>query len=383
VSSENDELEYDLSAFEAPEPPDGIADAVIARLDGTGVTPAVPAEPREGKRRAYVVTGVAVACLAAAAGTYALVQGSRRAGPTRGDVMAAKARTLSLDGVSAELDAGAQVKWQRRGEILDVEQRAGAAAWRVDSDTTLRIDAGAMVASVEATGASLRVEVSMNATDVRVIGGSALTAAIVSMVTVTVYTGHVKCSERGQTVIVQPGETHTIVPPQPAPPEPVVAGAPEPVKQNVDHTVAAGCDEVSCVLNNYQGACCARFKAGHPAPAADTCDEVSCVMSDDNPACCAKYKKSPTPAPGDTLDRAAISEGIAKVMPNIRACGKDVVTDGKVVTKVTVLPDGSVSSATATQAFSQSVAVCVTGVLRGATFLATKQGGSFSYPFVF
>jgi ferric-dicitrate binding protein FerR (iron transport regulator) len=230
VSSENDELEYDLSAFEAPEPPDGIADAVIARLDGTAVTPAVPAEPREGKRRGFVVAGVAVACLAAAAGTYALIQGTRRAGPIRGDVVAARARTLSLDGVSAELDPGAHVTWQRRGTLLDVEQREGAAAWRVDDDTTLRIDAGAMVASVEATGASLRVEVSMNATDVRVLGASALTAAAVSMVTVTVYTGHVKLSERGQTVIVQPGETRSVASPQPVrpapPPENLVAGAP-------------------------------------------------------------------------------------------------------------------------------------------------------------
>ncbi len=352
MTSDNDELEYDLSAFEAPEPPEGIADAVVARLGGTSVTLAVPGETRDSKRRGVVVAAVAVACLAAAAGTYALVQGSRRAGPSRGDVVAARARTLSLDGVDADLDPGAQVRWQRRGSLLDVEQREGSAAWRVDGDTTLRIDAGAMVASVEATGASLRVEVSMNATDARVLGASALTAAAVSMVTVTVYTGNVKVSERGQTVIVQPGETRSVIPPQPAPPspEPVVAGAPITDDATAEPTI---CDEVSCVLNNYAGACCAQFKAGTP------------------------------PAVVDTLDRAAISRTIQWIMPRIRACRTQAAGGGTIVMSVSVNPDGTVAKASATKTFSQPVADCVADILRTAKFRAAKQTTSFSYPFSF
>jgi hypothetical protein len=381
----------------------------------------------------------------------------------------------------------------------------------------------------------------MNATDTRVLGASALTAAVVSMVTVTVYTGHVKVSERGQTVIVQPGETHTVVPAQPAPPspEPVVAGTPMfdrarntiadvripagesstinaptlPVMVEVDAAgrcssgveyfrdgvqvsgallmlddgmhgyavrcagsttniavgqlvvVAGGCHipfptpsaadpnrapdpsgQVVFLAQPGQGAVWSdplpvqgqvvanatvsignldvpvsadgRFAASIPLPtgltlavrvdhaqrgthyvvvrskpakttttttvtASDTCDEVSCVLSDDNPACCAKYKKGPTPPAGDTLDRVAISEGIAKVKPRIRACGDGLVTEGKVMMAVTVRADGSVGSAIATQTFSQPVATCVTDVLRAARFRATKQGGAFNYPFLF
>lgn len=352
ADSDHDELEYDLSAFEAPEPPEGIAEAVVARLGGTSVTLAVPSETRDSKHRGVVVAVVAVACLAATAGTYALIQGSRRAGPTRGDVVAVRARTLSLDGVNADLDPGAQVKWQRRGSLLDVEQRDGAAAWRVDGDTTLRIDAGAMVASVEATGASLRVEVSMNATDVRVLGASALTATVVSLVTVTVYTGHVKVSERGQTVIVQPGETHAVIPPQPAPPapEPVVAGAPIAADDAAGPTV---CDEVSCVLDNYAGACCAQFKAGAP------------------------------PAISDTLDRAGIARTIEPLMPRIRSCRGQGTGDGTIQMSVSVNPDGTVAKASATKSFSQPIAACVADVLLTAKFRAAKQKTSFSYPFWF
>jgi len=359
VSTDDEQLDYDLSAFEAPEPPEGIADAVLARMEGTGVTPAVPAEPVQGKRRGLLIAGIAAACLAASAGTYVLIQGSRRAGPASGDVVAVRARTLSLDGVNAELDPGAQVKWQRRGTLLDVEQRAGAAAWRVDGDTTIRIDAGAMVASVEATGASLRVEVSMNATDAKVIGASALTAAAVSMVTVTVYTGHVKVSERGQTVIIQPGETHKVVPPQPAPLEPVVAGM--PATDDEDMTAPTMCDEVSCVLDDYAGPCCEAFKAG-TAP---------------------KLPKAPKVA--DTLDRDSIANTIGTLMPRIRACRDpfDAIADGTIVMNVAVNPDGTVRNASATKTFSQSVSDCVAGIIGRTQFRTPTKSPAFRYPFLF
>jgi hypothetical protein len=68
------------------------------------------------------------------------------------------------------------------------------------------------VASVEATGASLRVEVEMNLSDARLMGTSAATAAVVSLVTVIVYEGHVKVTGNGQTVNVAPGNTVAVGP---------------------------------------------------------------------------------------------------------------------------------------------------------------------------
>jgi len=229
----SDELEekLDLSAWEAPEPPDDLADHVLARMAGTGVVPSVPDAPR---RRAGLIVGVAAACLAAAAGVFLIARGTERAKPAMGEVVAESAKTLTLDGVRAELDPGTKVSWVRKDGVLHVQQPKGAAAWRVDGEEKLRIDAGATVASVEASGASLRVEVKMNQADARVIGGAAVTSMFVSMVTVVVYEGHVKVSgSPGQpTVIVQPGSTYTVTPPLVK--EPPLVGASVPVVVDED-----------------------------------------------------------------------------------------------------------------------------------------------------
>ncbi len=220
----------DLSAWEAPPPPADLADNVLARMAGTGVTPSIPDETPPRRRRAWVIAGAAAACLALTAGTYALVQGTRRAAPTSGSVAAERAQSLSLDTVRAELDPGARVSWRREGGALHVQQPAGTVAWRVDDGERILIDAGATVASVEASGASLRVEVKMNQMDARVLSGAALTAAAVSMVTIVVYEGYVKVGgSAGQpTVIVQPGSTYTVSPPGPRVSDAPVVGASVP-----------------------------------------------------------------------------------------------------------------------------------------------------------
>jgi hypothetical protein len=227
---DDDELAaIDLSAWEAPPAPAGLADAVLARMGDvptTEVGAAIPLEPQPARRtRALVIGAASAATLALVLGGYALLSSTRPAGPPAGSVIADRARSLALDGVVADLDVGAEVRWQRSGSTLAVEQRAGAAAWRVADDTKLVIDAGATVASVEASGASLRVEVKMNNTDARVIGASALTAAAVSLVTVTVYSGHVKLHGAHQPpIVVEAGATHTVTPPARQLPEPPVVG---------------------------------------------------------------------------------------------------------------------------------------------------------------
>jgi len=213
--SNDDEVlaEYDLSAWDAPPPPAGLADAVIDRMGGTDVGIAVPVEEhRTMPKRAWIIAGAAVAALLLALGVWSLIRSTHRAAPSSGGVLADKARTLELDTVHADLDPGADVRWRRDGDVWLVEQRAGRAAWRVDGDEKLVVVAGAGLASVEATGANLRVEVQMNAMDARVIGASALTAAAVALVTVVVYEGHVKVG-RGvgqQTVVVAPGTTYSV-----------------------------------------------------------------------------------------------------------------------------------------------------------------------------
>jgi hypothetical protein len=127
------------------------------------------------------------------------------------------------------------------GNALDVEQRAGASTWHVAADRQLRIATGATGASVEATGASLRVEVQMNKADSRVIGASALTAAVAAMTTVVVYEGHVKVTSAGQSLVVPAGSTIDVrsgQPPTPAPTEPTIPAPLPPLVPAVGADVA-------------------------------------------------------------------------------------------------------------------------------------------------
>ena len=86
----------------------------------------------------------------------------------------------------------------------------------------------------------------------------------------------------------------------------------------------------------------------------------------------------------DGLDRAAISSGISKVKPKVQECGKaspDV--KGKVKVKVVVAPAGGVSTATIVDTPDDSLGQCVATAVKTAKFGETKNGGTFSYPFVF
>ena len=226
----DDELhEFDLSAWEAPPPPVDLADAVIGRVLGTQIGAAIP--PDAAPRRVWRVAAIAVAAVVVALGLWGLVHSTERALRTSGAVTATRPQRLALPGATVDLDVGADVRWQRQGNMLHVEQRAGTASWELGEDAVV-IDAAK--ASIEATGASLRVEVAMNASDAKVIGASAVTAAAVALVTVIVYEGHVKVAREGQTVIVEPGSTYRVGEP-PAPPAP----EPEPVPTAVGGGLAA------------------------------------------------------------------------------------------------------------------------------------------------
>ena len=70
---------------------------------------------------------------------------------------------------------------------------------------------------------------------------------------------------------------------------------PPPVKEPAS---SGGCDEVSCVLNNYEGSCCAKYKKGGSRPPSGGSTPPSGGSKSDLP---------------DALDRSMISEGVAKV----------------------------------------------------------------------
>jgi predicted Zn finger-like uncharacterized protein len=148
--------------------------------------------------------------------------------------------------------------------------------------------------------------------------------------------------------------------PRAAPPAPVTERTPTPVAKDPP-AAKDGCDEVSCVLNNYEGACCAKYKkaraSGGAAPAA----------------------KGDVPT---DLDRDMIREGVDKVKGRAMGCAKDSV-HGQVKVSVRVGPDGRVSNVTVKTTPDEGLGSCVAGVMQKATFARTQNGGSFAYPFTF
>jgi outer membrane biosynthesis protein TonB len=143
---------------------------------------------------------------------------------------------------------------------------------------------------------------------------------------------------------------------QPERPKPT---APKPAESG------GSCDEVSCVLNNYEGACCQKFRKGGSRPSGGTAPRSG---GSDLP---------------EKLDRAMISEGVAKVKARVMGCGNRSSAKGQVKVSVKVTPAGSISSVSVTTTPDPGLGSCVQSAMRGATFRKTQSGGSFSYPFVF
>jgi len=132
------------------------------------------------------------------------------------------------------------------------------------------------------------------------------------------------------------------------------------------------CDEVSCVLNNYEGACCNKFRKGGAKPSGSSPPSGG---------------TAPKPAGSSDLpsglDRSMISEGVAKVKARVQGCGDKSNAKGTVKVSVKVTPDGSVSAVTVKETPDGGLGACVQSAMQRATFKKTQNGGSFSFPFVF
>jgi hypothetical protein len=121
----------------------------------------------------------------------------------------------------------------------------------------------------------------------------------------------------------------------------------------------AGCDEVSCVLSNYAGACCAKFRA----PSAPVI--------------------SVKPSLPESLDRQLVTNAIVRVKARVLACAQQSQAKGKVKIRVTVEPSGSVRTVTIESTPDAALGSCVAVVIQRAVFPRTQYGGAFSYPFIF
>jgi len=155
--------------------------------------------------------------------------------------------------------------------------------------------------------------------------------------------------------------------PRPAKPadKPATPAAKDPPAPKGD-SGGGSCDEVSCVLNNYEGACCAKFKKGGKAAAAGG-DKGGGAKSD---------------LP-ESLDRTMISEGVAKIKTRVMSCGEKSPAKGQVKVSVKVGPDGRVMNVAVKNTPDDGLGNCVAGMMQKATFAKTQTGGSFSYPYTF
>jgi predicted Zn finger-like uncharacterized protein len=142
-----------------------------------------------------------------------------------------------------------------------------------------------------------------------------------------------------------------------------VAAKTEPKPKAEPKDSGGGCDEVSCVLSNYEGSCCAKYKRSSGGGGGGTAKP-----------------KSDLP---DSLDRAMISAGIANVKARVTTCGDKSPAKGKVKVKVQVAGGGNVSNVAVETTPDPALGACVAAAVQKATFAKTQSGGSFSYPFVF
>ena len=134
---------------------------------------------------------------------------------------------------------------------------------------------------------------------------------------------------------------------------------PEPTPGPPKPEAGRACDEVSCVLNNYEGSCCAKYKKGGKPTAAP---------SGDLPA---------------SLDRTMVSDGVGKVKGKVMSCGDRSSAKGTVKVSVKVGSDGRVVSASVKESPDPALGNCVASAMQKATFARTQTGGSFAYPFSF
>lgn len=147
-------------------------------------------------------------------------------------------------------------------------------------------------------------------------------------------------------------------------PKPADRQAPDPIdpKDNVTPSSVGRCDEVSCVLSNYEGPCCAKFRRPHVP--------ITTVTPASDPQL-------------ETLTRTSISRGIAAVKGRVAACADQSTAKGTVKVRVKVGTDGLVTSVVVDRTPDAALGACVAAVVQRAVFARTQQGGSFSYPFVF
>ena len=342
---EDDVLGIDLDAWQAPPAPAGIADGVIAQMRREITQVSVQALPVEQtaprpSRRWWLVGGVAAAIATASMVTFALTRSGRPAN-ARGISAGDRATHIALGDSFADVDPNTIVSWRREGEKITAQQAGGIAAWRVDEDDNLTIETG--LGSIEATNASLRVEVKMLDAK-KTIALSAITAAAVASLTIVVYEGVVRVRADGGTTTVAPGTAYQI-------------------RAKGDNTIVEDQVHVGAALLDAN-AQLDKLRAEIEAKEAERLLLV-------------KQINGLLP---ENLEKAEIARVMKGLADEIRVCGDGWT--GKLTVQVKVRADGEVDEVEITPPGAKPIA-CVAQLVNKATFSATKRGVLFRYPIAF
>lgn len=130
-----------------------------------------------------------------------------------------------------------------------------------------------------------------------------------------------------------------------------------------------------------------------PPPAPDaaiaTCDEVSCVLDGYEGACCEQFRGTPGPTPPDPSviehrGRDEIQAGVAQIKPAVRDCANQHPSStGIVKLAVTVSPEGRVTDVEVRESPDPAIGACAANAMRGARFVEAQHESVFVYPFNF
>lgn len=112
------------------------------------------------------------------------------------------------------------------------------------------------------------------------------------------------------------------------------------------------CDEVACVIENYESPCCAKFKRGRPSEA--------------------RTPEAPT--------RDEIARAFRSLTPKVQACASDAGFTGVMRLRLKISPEGKVSEASVTDAETE-VAACVARAARKLTLAASQNGVTATFPY--
>ncbi len=114
----------------------------------------------------------------------------------------------------------------------------------------------------------------------------------------------------------------------------------------------AACDEVACVLGNYEAACCAKFR--RPGPS--------------------------TPSAPESPSREELSTALRMLKGKVASCAYAQELTGTFKVRFKVQPSGTVSEVTVADAEPPFTA-CVTRAFKNHKFSASQNGVTASFPF--